>query len=621
LKAAYPIHPELFERLYNDWSTQAEFQRTRGVLRLMAAVIHSLWENGDRNPLIMPANIPLEQPQVQYHLTRYLADNWEPIIKTDIDGANSLPIRIDSEVTNLGKYAACRRIARAVYLGSAPLAKAANPGLDERRIKLGCVMPGEQVSVFTDGLRRLATTATYLYQDETRYWYSTQPTVTKLAEERAEQLKQKPVEVRMEIEQRVRENLRARGDFNRIHAFPVSSADVPDDPEARLVVLSTNQAYDKNGDNLAMAAARAILENRGSTPRLFRNMLIFLAPDKKRVEDIEEGARIYLAWKSILADVDKEQLDLTHAQIRQAKTQRDNADVTVQVRIPETFTWLLVPKQNTPQVPIEWVAEILVANKAERLKKKNKEIENLAELVSKRVRNDSSLIMNLSPTTLRLEMDSIPLWRDNNGNHVSIRQLIEDFGRYHFLSRLSSPQVLKDAIQKGLLMPTWEQETFAYAEDYDESKDRYIGLRAATMVGMTDEAQGLLVHPEVARRQFDAEKPPEPKPINGDGDGYGYRAVGDVALPTPPSPPLPPPPKKARRFYGSVILDTLRAGKAASEITDEVIVHLSGLEDAKVKVTLEIEADIPAGVPADVVRTVQENSRSLNFIQATFELE
>src|SRR6185503_15858141 len=54
MKDAYPIHPEIFDRLYTDWSTLVKFQRTRGVLRLMAAVIHSLWEKGDRNPLIMP---------------------------------------------------------------------------------------------------------------------------------------------------------------------------------------------------------------------------------------------------------------------------------------------------------------------------------------------------------------------------------------------------------------------------------------------------------------------------------------------------------------------------------------------------------------------------------------
>ena len=98
LKAAYPIHPEIFDRLYTDWSTLVKFQRTRGVLRLMAAVIHSLWEKGDRNPLILPANIPIDDPRVQFELTRYLSDNWVPVIEKDVDGPNSLPLRLDGEV-------------------------------------------------------------------------------------------------------------------------------------------------------------------------------------------------------------------------------------------------------------------------------------------------------------------------------------------------------------------------------------------------------------------------------------------------------------------------------------------------------------------------------------------
>ena len=143
IKAAYPIHPEIFDRLYTDWSTLVKFQRTRGVLRLMAAVIHSLWEKGDRNPLILPANISIDDPRVQFELTRYLSDNWVPVIEKDVDGPNSLPLRLDGEVPNLGKFAACRRVARAIYLGSAPTATAAHRGIEDRRVKLGCVMPGE----------------------------------------------------------------------------------------------------------------------------------------------------------------------------------------------------------------------------------------------------------------------------------------------------------------------------------------------------------------------------------------------------------------------------------------------------------------------------------------------
>ena len=131
----------------------------------------------------------LDGAGVQFELTRYLSDNWVPVIEKDVDGPNALPLRLDGEVPNLGKFAACRRVARTIYMGSAPLMKAAHRGIEDRRVKLGCVMPGESPSVFVDALRRLAAAATYLYQDGPRYWYSTQPTVTKLAEDRTEQLK------------------------------------------------------------------------------------------------------------------------------------------------------------------------------------------------------------------------------------------------------------------------------------------------------------------------------------------------------------------------------------------------------------------------------------------------
>ena len=237
LRAAYPIHPEVFDRLYTDWSTLVKFQRTRGVLRLMAAVIHSLWEKGDRNPLILPANISIDDPRVQFELTRYLTDNWPPVIEKDIDGQNAVPLQIDADVTNLGKFAACRRVARAIYLGSAPTTHVAHRGLEDRRIKLGCVMPGESPAVFGDALRRLAAAATYLYQDGPRYWYSTQPTVTKLAEDRADQLTRDPDKVVLEFTARLRTDLRDTGGFPRVHSLPQSPHDVPDEMEARLVVL------------------------------------------------------------------------------------------------------------------------------------------------------------------------------------------------------------------------------------------------------------------------------------------------------------------------------------------------------------------------------------------------
>ena len=354
IKAAYPIHPEIFDRLYTDWSTLVKFQRTRGVLRLMAAVIHSLWEKGDRNALILPANIAIDDPRVQFELTRYLTDNWVPVIERDVDGPGSLPLRLDGEVPNLGKFHASRRVARAIYLGSAPTADAAQRGIEDRRVRLGCVMPGESPAVFGDALRRLAGAATYLYQDGPRYWYSTQPTVTKLAEDRAEQLKRAPDKIAQELGSRLRTDLRNTGEFNRVHPLPQSGQDVPDDRDARLAVLGIDTPYGKERGNPAETAAKAILESRGGVPRIYRNTLVFLAVDKTRLQDLDEAVRRYLAWTSILGE--REPLDLSPYQVKQAEIQKEAASSAVTARIPEAYQWLLVPGQSRPDSPIEWLA-------------------------------------------------------------------------------------------------------------------------------------------------------------------------------------------------------------------------------------------------------------------------
>jgi predicted AAA+ superfamily ATPase len=602
IRAAYPIHPEIFDRLYTDWSTLVKFQRTRGVLRLMAAVIHSLWEKGDKNPLILPANIPIDDPRVQFELTRYLSDNWVPILEKDVDGPSSLPLRLDSEVPNLGKFAAARRVARTIYLGSAPTATAANRGVEDRRVKLGCVMPGESPAVFGDALRRLAAAATYLYQDGPRYWYSTQPTVTKLADDRAEQLKRDPEKVVHELETRLRVDLRKMGDFHRVHPMPGTSADVPDDLDARLVVLGVDHAYTKEPDNAAETAAKAIFERRGTSPRLYRNTIVFLAADKTRLQDLDEAVRKFLAWDSILEE--KNKLDLSPHQVKQAETQKTAADGVVTARLPETYQWLLVPTQANPQAEIAWQTIRLSGQDA------------LAERASKKLKNDELLVVNFAASRLRMELDRVPLWR---GNHVVIRQLVDDFGRYLYLPRLQTTAVLVNSIRAGLALLTWEHDGFAYAENYDDSANRYRGLQSAAQIFVTSDDTGLLVRPEVARLQIDQETAPS-GPVGGDTAAAASPAPAPVTAQGQLSTPRQAP--KPKRYHGTVTLDPARVGRDAGRIADEVVTHLVGLVGSSVRVTLEIEAEIPAGASDNVVRTVTENSRTLKFASNSgFEVE
>jgi predicted AAA+ superfamily ATPase len=567
----------------------------------MAAVIHSLWEKGDRNPLILPSTVPIDDPRVQSELTRYLSDNWAPVIEKDVDGPNSLPLKLDSELPNLGKFSACRRVARTIYLGSAPTTAAAHKGIEDRRVKLGCVMPGESPAVFGDALRRLAGAATYLYQDGPHYWYSTQPTVTKLAEDRAEQLKRDPDKVVAELEKRVRKDLANSGDFNRIHPMPHSGADVPDDLDARLVVLGIDHAYSRDTNNAAEVAAKTILEMRGNAPRLYRNTLVFLAADRTRLQDLDEAARKYLAWESVLAD--QKHLELSPFQVKQAETQKTSADRAVTARLPETYQWLLVPVQATPQAPVSWESVRLSGTDA------------LAVRASKKLRTDEHYLTSFAATRLKMELDRVPLWR---GDHVAVTQLIEDFARYLYLPRLKDSSVLLGAIRDGVGLLTWERDGFGLADSYDEALGRYRGLHGGQVVKLADaHAAGLVVKPEVARRQMDAERVPiAPAPVPGDAPSVVPQTPGVTPLDG-----AEPAPAKPKRFHGRVVLDAARVGRDAGKIAEEVISHLVGLVGVEVTVTLEIEAIVPSGAPDNVVRTVTENSRTLKFIDQGFEIE
>ncbi len=617
---AYPIHPELFERLYSDWSSLDKFQRTRGVLRLMAKVISYLWQENDKNLMILPANVPMADSQVQSELTRYLDDNWLPIIDKDVDGTNSLPVYLDSQHPNLGRYSACRRVTRTIYMGSAPLQKAANKGLDIRRIKLGCTQPGENVATFGDALRRLTTQATYLYVDNSdRYWIDTQPNVTRTAQDRATQIRED--QTWDEVIKRLKHE-RETGDFTGVHIAPSSSSDLPDEEAmgVRLVLLHPNLTHinkDKNSD--ALIETKQILNTKGSAPRYCKNLLVFLAIDQTKKENLCQWVNQYLAWKSIVED--KEVLNLNPFQNKQAEAQLKEADNTVKMLLQDSYQWLLVPTQPEPTGEIEW--------EEYRLQGKDSPILQ----ASRKLIQEEHLITTYAAARLTLEILNDYVWK--NSNHIDLKTLWKYLSNYLYLPRLKNEQVLLNAISEGVGNLSWH-ENFAYASGYDEATGKYLGLKAGELITPNFSSSDFLVKPEVASAQFKAEEEDRQRATfkvnNGNGktvqtptSSYTTDPVSistNGTLPEPDSPTVTITETQIkRRFYGSVELDSLRLIADSQQIADEIVQHLTCLKNAKVKVTLEIEAEVANGIPDNVIRTVSENCRTLKFKSQGFEQE
>ena len=600
IRSSYPIHPELFRRLYEDWSTLDKFQRTRGVLRLLAKVIHRLWVTQDSGLLIMPSSTPMDDHAVKSELTRYLPDVWEPIISQDVDGLNSLPLAIDQEVRNMGRYSACRRVARALYIGTAPGADSTTPGVGSERIRLACAQPGETVAIFGDALRRVTERGHYSHQDGNRYWLSTRPNLNRTAEDRAADLRREPEELYAEIVKRLK-NDRSRGEFAGTHVCPQNTGDVPDDPEARLVILRPEHTHKRNqNESAGRKATDEFLSKRGTTPRLNRNCLVFVAPDEKSLKGLMAATAQYLAWTSILKD--KKRLNLDQFQLGQAETKEDEFNRTIDLRIAETWVHALVPCQSGPVAAVSWEETRISGNGS------------LAERTGKKLVRDELLLPEMGGVRLRMTLDN-HLWKSRD--HVTVAELSEWFPRFLYLDRIVGRETLIGAIRNGANVLI-SGDTFALAQAYDDATGSYLGLTETVGGGFAFDSGTCIVKIDVARKQPMAE--PTRVILPGEEARSGPSTPPDIPL-TLSTPPSPPKEKFPSTFIGSVKLNGDRVGRDAGRIAEEVLSHLAALPAAEVSVTMEIQVKVPGGVNRDVVQRVNENAKTLKFQHSGFEDE
>ena len=320
-------------------------------------------------------------------------------------------------------------------------------------------------------------------------------------------------------------------------------------------------------------------------------MLVFIAPDETRNSEWEDSIRKYLAWKSI--EREREELNLDAQQSRQVAEASKRESETVDKRLQETYSWMIVPRQPDRTQPVTLEQERLSG------------IDEFLVRAARKLRNNEWLIHGLSPDNLLMELEPLG-WSDLQ--HLSIKKLWDWLTNYCYLPRLFDRNVLEETIKDGVkrLMPA-----FAYATGVDEG-GTYHGLTMGGSFTLYFDDNAVIVKPEVARAQLDAEQrvvpsPEPPKPGNGGGGG-----------PKPP-PPGPPPAKPKTRYYGTKQIDPKRPMRDLSQIVEEIISRLAAEPGTDLAITLEIRGDRAAGFDDATVRTVSENSHTLNLDDHGFE--
>lgn len=597
LRRAYPIHPEVFDRLYEDWSALPNFQRTRGVLKLMARVIHRLWQEDNRDLMILPASLPLADRDVHTELTNYLPPGWDPVLDKDVDGERSEPADLETREPKFGALQACRRIARSIFLGSAPSSvNEGARGVETERLILSCLQPGQAPHVYRDALSRLEGRLTFLNKGNNRWWLDVRPNLRRTMEDR------KRLFADADIQDAVRDALhRVMGSspFDATHVFTASN-DVPDDWSLRLVILSLANAWSRSGPNPAQEAAEQLLRMRGEQPRQRQNRLLFLAADADQVMHLKDTVRSLLAWRSIEADARDLKLTLDVLQTRQATQFREQTHEAVLRLVREAFRCLLAPHQGLKRDgtvgAVEW--EMVPLNPAN---------VGLGKELGRVLAENELVIREWAPVHLANLLRRW-FWRDDIKDVPAV-EVWQKTCCYLYFPRLSGSMVMQAAIAAGAM----SRDFFALA--YGKSNDRYDGFMFGARTSPIMDSL-LLIEPEYAAEYEARTRPvaPDPKPDIG-----GVTPEPDKPKPHLPDGPTLPNQSASRRFYGTIELDPVAAGLKFSKVMSELVELFTAQPGCRVRIKVDIEAETATGLNEQTTRAVKENAKVLGFGQ--FELE
>ena len=462
------------------------------------------------------------------------------------------------------------------------------------------MQPGERPAIFGDALRRLTNQAKFMHSDLGRYWYSMAASLNRIATDRAAQIEAALVDVTIDAELTKYVNaLPDRGHFDAVQVAPAGSAEVPDEAGGvRAVVLGVAHPHNGREGSEALVEAKEILMQRGSTPRVYRNKLIFIAADAKQLDNLKDAVRASLAWNEIVRDTDR--LNLTQSDSALAKAKLAEANETVKTRLKEAWCYLHYPAQESAQADLEWVSGKIPAQ------------DGLLARASKKLIGEEGLLTELGPTRLDRDLQKY-IWNDRP--HLQLRDLREYLNRYIYLPRLKNQDVLIRSVQSAVsgMLPG----PFAYAERWEESTGRYLGLAIdhASNAMIVIDGDSVIIRPEVAEAHRPApSQPTEPQP--------GTPETGNPAEPgsqTPGQEPTPPVERNPTRFSGTVMISPDRPARDMHQIVEAIVEQLTTLQGSKVTLRLEIEAEVPAGLDRAKVRTLIENANTLGFAEKSVE--
>ncbi|NCU04675.1 MAG: DUF499 domain-containing protein, partial [Chitinophagaceae bacterium] len=335
LKKSYPFHPELIDMFRLRWASNPFFQRTRGVLRILAAIVSDLWKRqtslAGSHFLIHTSDVTLSNVEaLTSQITILNGASWDSVINADISGTSNA-FRIDNEVKELGKHSLTQGIAATILLGTFG-SKGQNKGVGIDEIKL-CMLKPESFNHndINGAIDRMEGHAHYLYYGSTgqkRYWFDTTPNINILINQAKGDIKNP--DITSEILKRVTDKTRLIKSF---HILVNPSEDIPEQLKPTLIILSPKYLASPNEIN---PSTKPIIEKlatkKGNSERIYRNTMLFLICTEMGIGKLQDDIKNFLACNKISSEYNtqlnnEQKLDIRR-RIEDAGKQADNSLVT-----------------------------------------------------------------------------------------------------------------------------------------------------------------------------------------------------------------------------------------------------------------------------------------------------
>jgi len=345
---SYPFHPELIESLYHRWGSHPLFQRTRGVLRLLATLVAEQWHRKNANPqkcaLIQPNHIQWTSESWSETLRRLWGEEYKAVVAADITGENSNAFQTDKQ---RGEDYETERItegiASAILLNSFG-SRPERSGLTLKEIKSACSQPHLNWAIIEGAVTQLEEKAFYLHTaggQEKRLWFNIKPTINKLIHQYSVTMKEK--NFFNEIEDHLRKNIIGASQNFKILVNP--GTDLADQKPLTLVILPPSvQWIEKSEKNPAQESILQISKFCGNKERLYRNTLIFLALTKAGARSLQDAFCESEVIESVLKDY-KSRLD--SEQKAELKTKSESAKKFLENTYSSAYTVIAkVEKDN-----------------------------------------------------------------------------------------------------------------------------------------------------------------------------------------------------------------------------------------------------------------------------------